>query len=36
MMHERIIEHSTTHDGVRWCTFDEMANDFLKRSPRVK
>ena len=34
MMHERIIEHINKHDGVRWCTFDEIADDFVKRSPR--
>ena len=34
MMHERIIEHINRHDGVRWCTFDEIADDFVKRSPR--
>jgi len=36
MMHERIIEHINKHDGVRWCTFDELADDFVTRSPRVK
>jgi peptidoglycan-N-acetylglucosamine deacetylase len=36
MMHERIIEHISKHDGVRWCTFDQLADDFVKRSPRVK
>ena len=36
LMHERIIEHINEHDGVRWCTFDELADDFVKRSPRKK
>jgi peptidoglycan/xylan/chitin deacetylase (PgdA/CDA1 family) len=36
MMHERIIEHINKHEGVRWCTFDEIADDFVKRSPRAK
>jgi peptidoglycan/xylan/chitin deacetylase (PgdA/CDA1 family) len=36
LMHERIIEHINGHDGVRWCTFDQIADDFLKRSPRVR
>ena len=36
LMHERIIEHINKHEGVRWCTFDEIASDFLERSPRVK
>ena len=33
-MHERIIEHINGHSGVRWATFDEIADDFAKRSPR--
>ena len=31
---ERIIAHIKGHDGVRWVTFDEIAQDFLRRSPR--
>ena len=34
LMHERIIEHINKHDGVRWATFDEIADDFAKRNPR--
>ena len=30
-MHERIIEHINGHDGVRWATFDEIADDFAQR-----
>jgi hypothetical protein len=33
LMHERIIEHINRHAGVRWCTFDQIANDFRKRNP---
>jgi peptidoglycan/xylan/chitin deacetylase (PgdA/CDA1 family) len=33
-MHERIIEHINSHDGVRWATFDEIADDFARKSPR--
>jgi hypothetical protein len=33
-MHERVIEHINDHDGVRWATFDEIADDFAKRNPR--
>jgi peptidoglycan/xylan/chitin deacetylase (PgdA/CDA1 family) len=33
LMHERIIEHVSHHAGVRWATFDEIANDFAKRYP---
>ncbi len=31
---ERIIAHIKGHDGVQWVTFDEIAQDFLRRSPR--
>jgi hypothetical protein len=33
-MHERIIEHINSHDGVRWLTFDEIADDYKNRYPR--
>ncbi|GAA8341195.1 polysaccharide deacetylase [Helicobacter pylori] len=36
LMHEKIIEHINKHEGVRWVTFNEIADDFLKRSPRKK
>lgn len=36
LMHERLIEHINQHEGVRWVTMDEMANDFLKRCPKKK
>ena len=35
MMHERIIEYINSHEGVRWVTFDEIADDFARRSPRA-
>ena len=31
---ERIIAHIKGHEGVQWVTFDEIAQDFLRRSPR--
>jgi peptidoglycan/xylan/chitin deacetylase (PgdA/CDA1 family) len=34
LMHERLIEHIGSHDGVRWMTFDQIANDFKRRHPR--
>jgi peptidoglycan/xylan/chitin deacetylase (PgdA/CDA1 family) len=34
LAHERIIEHINGHDGVRWVTFDEIADDFARRNPR--
>ncbi|ASR35541.1 polysaccharide deacetylase [Prauserella marina] len=34
LMHERLIEHISGHEGVRWVTFDEIADDFLSRKPR--
>ncbi|GHS60548.1 peptidoglycan deacetylase [Helicobacter pylori] len=36
LMHEKIIEHINKREGVRWVTFNEIADDFLKRSPRKK
>ncbi|MBD8845465.1 MULTISPECIES: polysaccharide deacetylase family protein [Priestia] len=35
-MHERLIQHISSHEGVRWVTFDEIADDFAKRNPRKK
>ena len=34
LMLERLIAHINSHDGVRWATFDEIADDFLARNPR--
>jgi peptidoglycan-N-acetylglucosamine deacetylase len=34
LMHERIVEYINKHDGVRWATCDEIADDFKNRSPR--
>jgi peptidoglycan/xylan/chitin deacetylase (PgdA/CDA1 family) len=34
LMHERLISYINSHEGVRWLTFDEIADDFLARSPR--
>ncbi|HUR01590.1 MULTISPECIES: polysaccharide deacetylase [Nonomuraea] len=34
LMHERLIEYINGHEGVRWATFDEIADDFKARSPR--
>ncbi|TLD81703.1 polysaccharide deacetylase [Helicobacter sp. MIT 05-5293] len=36
LMHERIIKHINKKKGVRWVNFNEIADDFLKRSPRRK
>ncbi|MEM9635419.1 MAG: polysaccharide deacetylase [Pseudomonadota bacterium] len=33
LMHERLIEYFNSHEGVRWVTFDEIANDFDRRFP---
>jgi peptidoglycan/xylan/chitin deacetylase (PgdA/CDA1 family) len=35
LMLERLIEHISGHAGVRWSTFDNIAQDFLKRRPRT-
>jgi peptidoglycan/xylan/chitin deacetylase (PgdA/CDA1 family) len=34
LMLERLIEHINSHEGIRWATFDEIADDFARRSPR--
>ncbi len=34
LMHERIFEYISSHSGVRFCTFDEIADDFRARCPR--
>src|SRR4029079_9860323 len=34
LMLERLIAHVNGHEGVRWATFDEIADDFLARTPR--
>ena len=34
MMHELLIEHLNSHAGVEWCTFDQIADDFIARNPR--
>lgn len=34
LMHERLIDHINSHDGVRWVTFDEISRDFTRRQPR--
>jgi peptidoglycan/xylan/chitin deacetylase (PgdA/CDA1 family) len=34
MMHERLIDHISAHPGVRWATFNEIADDFARRTPR--
>ncbi|MDQ1648701.1 MAG: peptidoglycan-N-acetylglucosamine deacetylase, partial [Frankiaceae bacterium] len=32
---ERLIEHISGHDGVRWSTFQQIADDFAQRRPRT-
>jgi peptidoglycan/xylan/chitin deacetylase (PgdA/CDA1 family) len=34
LMLERLIEHINGHEGVHWSTFDQIADDFARRSPR--
>jgi hypothetical protein len=29
-----MIEHINAHDGIRWATMDEIADDFARRFPR--
>jgi len=33
LMLERIISYISSHSGVKWMTFDQIADDFIKRSP---
>ena len=33
LMLERLIEHINSHDGIRWATFDEMADDYNNKNP---
>ena len=36
MMHERLFEHISGHPGVKFTTFEEIADDFAKRYPRKR
>ena len=36
LMHERLIEYISSHEGVSWATFEEIADDFARRYPRAK
>jgi peptidoglycan/xylan/chitin deacetylase (PgdA/CDA1 family) len=36
LMHERIFAHINQHPGVKWVTFEDIADDFRKRYPRKK
>ncbi len=36
LMLERLIEHIKEHDGTKFLTFDELADDFKRRFPRKK
>ncbi|GAA1119731.1 polysaccharide deacetylase family protein [Nesterenkonia jeotgali] len=35
LMLERLIEHINSHEGVKWAQFNDIADDFLRRSPRT-
>ncbi|MFN8593848.1 MAG: polysaccharide deacetylase [Thermomicrobiales bacterium] len=35
LMLERLIEYINGHDGIRWATFAEIADDFKRRYPRT-
>ena len=36
LMLERLVAYITSHPGVRFCTFNEIADDFAARHPRNK
>ena len=31
---ERLIDYINGHDGIRWATMEEIADDFVQRYPR--
>lgn len=35
LMHERLIEYFSSHEGVRWSTMDEIARDFAFRNAKA-
>jgi hypothetical protein len=35
-MHERMIDYINQHEGVSWLTFEQIAADFARRSPRAQ
>jgi len=34
--HQKLINHINKFEGVRWCTLNEMADEFIKRFPKSK
>lgn len=34
LMLERLIDHINSHEHIQWSTFDQIADDFARRSPR--
>ena len=34
LMLERLIEYINGHDGIKWATMEEIADDFVQRYPR--
>jgi len=36
MMHERLFAHMSRHPGVKFTTFEEIADDFARRHPRQR
>ena len=36
LMNERVIEHMMEHEGVKFVTYKEVAEDFMRRFPREK
>jgi len=33
LVHERMIEYINGHEGIRWVTMSEMAEDYRRRRP---
>lgn len=36
LMHERMIEHINSHEGVEWVTFAEICDDFKAKNTPVE
>ncbi len=36
MMLEKLLQYIQSHEGIKFCTFDEIADDFIQRNPRKK
>jgi len=35
LMLERMIEYISSHTGVKWVTFEEIAEDYIRSNPKA-